>query len=91
MIPTHTHVKTMGSRNISISDEAYFRLAAIKRSDESFTDVINSLTEKGSVLDLAGVLTRPEAREMKSNIQKFRKAGNQRLNNKVIRTHRKKC
>jgi len=63
----------MGSKNISISDEAYSRLAAQKKSHESFTDVINRLTEKRSVLELAGVLTKSEAKELKSNIRKLRK------------------
>jgi len=39
-------------RKISISDESYSRLAALKREDESFTDIINGLTGKGSIIEL---------------------------------------
>lgn len=35
----------MGSRNISITDEAYERLEARKREGESFTDVIIRVTD----------------------------------------------
>lgn len=35
----------MGSKNISITEEAYNRLKAHKRDDESFTDVIVRLTD----------------------------------------------
>jgi len=35
----------MGSKNISITEEAYNRLKAHKREGESFTDVIVRLTE----------------------------------------------
>lgn len=76
---THTYTCGMGTRNISISDEAYSRLAAQKRSKESFTDVINRLTKKKSILDLSGILTEPESRELRSNIRKLRKSSTKRL------------
>jgi predicted CopG family antitoxin len=62
----------MGTRNISISDEAYSKLAAMKAPKESFTDVINRLAGKKSVLDLVGLLTPKEGAELRSNIQDIR-------------------
>jgi predicted CopG family antitoxin len=50
----------MGVKNISISDEAYTRLASFKMPNESFTDVINGLTGRRSILELAGILTKRE-------------------------------
>ena len=35
----------MGSRTISVKDEAYSRLKALKNDDKSFSDVILELTE----------------------------------------------
>lgn len=35
----------MSSKNITIKEESYNRLKAMKRSDESFSDVIDRLTE----------------------------------------------
>jgi len=58
----------MGTRKISISDEAYSKLAALKRPKESFTDVINRRARKRSVLDLAGLLTPKEGAELRANV-----------------------
>lgn len=62
----------MGTRNISISDEAYAKLTARKGPKESFTDMINRLAGKKSVLDLAGVLSPKEATELRSNVRIIR-------------------
>jgi len=47
-------------------------LAAMKGPKESFTDVINRLAGKKSVLDLVGLLTPKEGAELRSNIQDIR-------------------
>ena len=69
----------MGTKNISISEEAYSRLAAEKRETESFTDVINRLTGKRSILELRGLLTSSEGEQMRSEIQKARIRSERRL------------
>ncbi|MFP3952055.1 MAG: antitoxin VapB family protein [Candidatus Bathyarchaeia archaeon] len=62
----------MGSKNISISEEAYQRLASLKKPNESFTQVINRLTQKRSILELAGTLSEQEAAEIIENINNLR-------------------
>ena len=47
-------------------------MAALKGPKESFTDVINRLAGKKSVLDLVGLLTPKEGAELRSNIQGIR-------------------
>ena len=47
-------------------------MAAMKGPKESFTDVINRLAGKKSVLDLVGLLTSKEGAELRSNIQDIR-------------------
>ena len=69
----------MGTRNISISDEAYARLAALKGPKESFTDVINRLVGKRSTLDLVGLLTSKEAAELRSKLREIRTKSKTRL------------
>jgi len=70
----------MGTKNISISDEAYSRLAARKLPRESFTDVINRLTEeKRSVLELAGILTEAQSKEVSAETKKLRKRSSERI------------
>ncbi len=76
----------MGAKNISISDEAYTRLAALKGSKESFTDVINRLTGRRSILELAGVLTPSEARELRLKVRDLRLASKRRVDSTARRT-----
>ena len=42
----------MASVNISLKEEAYEKLASLKRPDESFSDEILRLTERGTGSDL---------------------------------------
>lgn len=46
----------MPVRTLTVTDEAYARLAAEKRAGESFTDVILRLTARRSLEDLAAAL-----------------------------------
>ncbi|RLI00557.1 hypothetical protein DRO31_08510 [Candidatus Bathyarchaeota archaeon] len=73
----------MGTKNISISEEAYQRLASLKKPNESFTQVINRLTQKRSILELAGTLSEQEAEEMMENINILRDEGNKSLLRKM--------
>ncbi len=75
----------MGTRNISISDEAYSRLAALKGRKESFTDVVNRLTGKRSVLDLAGSLTVSEVGEMRLRVKDLRLRSRSRVDSTASR------
>jgi predicted CopG family antitoxin len=75
----------MGTRNISISDEAYAKLAAMKGPKESFTDVINRLAGKKSVLDLAGVLSPKEAADLRSSVRFIRSQSEDRLDSSMRR------
>ena len=69
----------MGTRHISISEEAYSKLVALKGQKESFTDVINRLAGKRSVLDLAGLLTPKEGAELRANIRGARTKSRKRF------------
>jgi len=68
----------MPTRTISISEEAYRRLKALKREGESFSDVILRLTSKSSPWSLAGILSEEEGKELEKilaeNRERFRKA-----------------
>ena len=68
----------MGSKNISISDEAYSRLKKFKENNESFTDVINRLTNKATLLDLRGVLSDEESDSIIKSITESRELSRKR-------------
>ncbi len=51
----------------------------MKGPKESFTDVINRLAGRMSILDLAGVLTSKEAAEVRSKVVEIRAKSRKRL------------
>lgn len=63
----------MATKNISISEEAYKRLASLKHENESFSLVITRLTGKRSLADLCGVLSKEEADRLEENIKMVRR------------------
>jgi len=76
---THIHTQTMATKNISISVEAYERLKMMKEERESFTDVINRMTGKRSLLQLAGFLNDREAIQIKEHVKKLREDADKRI------------
>lgn len=69
----------MGSRNISISDEAYLRLSELKSRNESFTDVIYRLTNRTNILDLRGILKEENGKSLEKNIKESRRLSKERI------------
>jgi predicted CopG family antitoxin len=69
----------MGTKNIAISDEAYQMLKALKKSGESFTDVIERMTRKNSVLDLAGMLSKGQVVALERRVKQMRKQSSLRV------------
>lgn len=63
----------MGTKTLTITNEAYERLAAFKEKKESFSDVVNKLTSRTSLLSLVGVLSKEEAGELRKNVIETRK------------------
>ncbi|MGP6208037.1 antitoxin VapB family protein [Cuniculiplasma sp. SKW3] len=69
----------MGSKNISISDEAYLRLSQLKSRNESFTDVIYRLTNRTNILDLRGILKEESGKSLEKNIIESRRLSMKRI------------
>jgi predicted CopG family antitoxin len=63
----------MDTKNIAISDEAYQMLKALKKPGESFTDVIERMTRKSSVLELAGLPCEGEVAVVEGRVKEVRK------------------
>jgi predicted CopG family antitoxin len=77
---THIHTKQqIGTNNIAITEEACARLASQETPSESYTDVVNRLTGKKSVLDLTGLLSKSEGKGMRAEIRKVRKQSQKRI------------
>ncbi len=63
----------MGSKTISITEDAYHRLRARKRRGESFTDVILRLTERRPLSEFAGVLDEETGRALADALEEARR------------------
>jgi len=63
----------MSVKTITITEDAYNRLAARKTPGESFTDAVLRLTGGHSLLELAGILSKKEAEEVERAIKTSRK------------------
>lgn len=65
----------MGSKTISLSDDAYAKLKAEKRDGESFSDVVHRLLSdrQPRFADLAGLMTPKEARKAKALLEELRR------------------
>jgi predicted CopG family antitoxin len=52
-------------------------LRALKKSGESFTDVIERMARRSAVLELAGILSTAEATRVEKRVKDIRKQGAQ--------------
>ena len=70
----------MPTRTISITEEAYERLRTQKAPKESFTDVINRITGKRSIMEFAGILGEEEGEKLERYIKERRKTSREHSN-----------
>ncbi len=77
----------MGTKTISIMDDAYELLLKAKRKDESFSEVIRRMTAKKDITKYIGVwkMSDNEAEDMKNLIKDLRKKSDKELINKMER------
>ena len=65
----------MATKNISITEEAYHRLVSRRqRQNESFTEVINRITQKAKLSDFFGIWSKETADEFENNLERVRKS-----------------
>jgi predicted CopG family antitoxin len=60
------------AKSIRLSEEAYNRLAAHKREDETLSDVVLRLAGERSLLELAGILSDDEADALREAVEERR-------------------
>lgn len=60
------------SKSIRLSEEAYERLAAHKRENETFSEVVLRLAGERSLLEIAGILSDKEAETLRDAIDERR-------------------
>ena len=72
----HVH-RNMGTKTISLADDAYERLKARKREGESFSDVVRRLTDMTDLEKYHGVLSDETAEELEEVVREQREARNE--------------
>jgi predicted CopG family antitoxin len=73
----------MATKTLTITEDAYERLSALKEEGESFSEVIRRLTTKVRLSAFAGILTHEETKGVKEKIVKMRESSVDRM--KVLR------
>jgi len=69
----------MSTKTLTITEDAYERLAKVKEKNESFSEVIIRHFPKHSLSELIGILTHKEAEELRTHIRERRKASRERV------------
>ena len=62
----------MATKTISIKEEAYERLASLRKGNESFSEIISRITGKVRLRDFFGILSKEEGERLEENIKKIR-------------------
>ncbi len=63
----------MATKNISIKEESYKRLASLREGNESFSEIIDRLTGKVKLSDFFGILSKESAVKLEKGIERVRK------------------
>lgn len=69
----------MATKTLTITEDAYERLAAHKENNDSFSDVIVKHFPKHSLLELVGLFTHKEVAQIRKNVQDLRGKPNTRM------------
>lgn len=74
----------MVTKTITVTKDAYERLKALKRPDESFSQEITRMTGGSQdIMRFAGILTDEEGEQMLSAIKKMRKESDEQLKRRL--------
>ena len=75
----------MATKNISITEEAYDRLATLREGNESFSEIIKRITHARDLMQFAGILSTRTADELEQNIAWLRKENSKNLRERAAR------
>ena len=69
----------MATKTLTITEDAYERLAAVKDESESFSEVIVKHFPRHSLMELVGIFPHEEAIKLRKRIEENRKASRERI------------
>tara|TARA_Y100000310_G_scaffold307919_1_gene350498 strand:+ start:513 stop:758 length:246 start_codon:yes stop_codon:yes gene_type:complete len=62
----------MATKTISITEDAYERLAVLKNENESFSEIIGRITKKPKLSEFFGILSEEKGKELEKNVRGLR-------------------
>lgn len=75
----------MSTKTISLSEDAYDRLKALKKENESFSDLVKRLCSGVKLRDFHGVLSKDSAKKMEKIIREKREEHRDRHERRIDR------
>lgn len=75
----------MATKNISITEEAYARLAVLRRDRESFSEIIKRITHARNIMQFAGILSKNSADALEKTIALQRALYKKNLKERITR------
>jgi len=69
----------MATKTISITEDAYERLASLRKGNESFSEIIGRITNKVNLRDFFGILSKEEGDRLEKSVKELRARSNNRL------------
>lgn len=79
----------MGTKTVSLSDDAYERLKRLKKENESFSDVVRRVTGKIKLRDFHGILKEEAAEELEEIITEERRKHAEEYEKRMRKTKEK--
>lgn len=63
----------MATKTLTITEEAYNRLAKLKKGKESFSEVINRVSSRHTLREIYGILSKEAGEQLEKNILENRR------------------
>ncbi len=75
----------MATKNISITEEAYVRLAVLRRDRESFSEIIKRITHARNIMQFVGILSKSSADALEKTVTRQRARYNKNLKERITK------
>ena len=75
----------MATKNISITEDAYNRLARLRKGNESFSEIIIGVTGNTNLINFFGIISKENGNKLEKNIELLKSRENKIQSQKLRR------